>query len=83
MRISLNELRAGDTVVVSGDIEGEVVFVSASSSYAPDFPMVEWPSEKYNGVMIRQITGALIFHPTDLFDEGKLYIERLETGDKT
>ena len=74
MQVSLAEVRAGDGVTIDGNIDGEVVFVSVSASYAPDYSAEDWPLEQYDGIMIRQNNGALIFHPRSLFEEGELNI---------
>lgn len=59
--------KAGDQVVTDHTIRGEVVFCSASDSYADDFPKPKWPSETYAGIMIREENGALIFFPAASF----------------
>ena len=74
MQVSLAEVRAGDGVTIDGNIGGEVVFVSVAASYATDYLAEDWPLEQYDGIMIRQSNGALIFHPRSLFDAGDLNI---------
>lgn len=78
--IHLEALRAGHRVSIENSIAGEVVFVARSSSYALDFPESEWPIEQYDGLMIRQDNGALIFHQSSLFDTGELIIYRMEAS---
>ncbi len=56
----------GDMMSIDNAI-GEVVFSSIINSYSNDFPKTEWPRSDYNGIMIRQKNGALIFHDMDFF----------------
>jgi len=64
---SASVVQAGDWVVVDGWL-GEVVFCSLSDSYASDYSKSEWPLDEYQGIMIRQVGGALVFYELYWFE---------------
>lgn len=76
---TLDRPKAGDWVVVDG-FRSEVMFCSVSDTYASGFPKSDWPQEEYQGIMVREAEGGLIFYearsflgsaPTSLeWDEG-------------
>jgi hypothetical protein len=75
MECALAAVFEGNKVVIDGSIEGVVVFCSVSRSYSNDYPASSWPESDYDGIMIRQDNGALIFHETHIFKDGVSSIE--------
>ncbi len=63
----LGDFRHGQTFRIDGALVGQVVFSSFSRSYALDFPQEKWPADQYDGVLIRQDDGALIFSTRKCF----------------
>lgn len=72
----LSKIRSGDTIVID-DIEGVVVFSSISDTYSEKFPKPDWSGNNYDGIMIQQENGALIFHDTEYLQTDYSRIERL------
>ena len=69
----LSEVKAGDAVSIN-NIEGVVVFSSISNTFSSEFPKSKWLG--YNGVMIQQENGALVFHDTEYLQTHNCRIER-------
>jgi hypothetical protein len=66
-RCTLENIRAGDRIVVDG-WAGTVAFCSESGSYDADFPPSVWQNEEYLGVMVWHPGGVLVLYPKDQFE---------------
>ena len=73
----ISDIRSGDVVIVNDDIEGKVMFCTPSNSYSDGFPSTEWPIDQYQGIMIEQNNGALIFFPISLIEDGEMQVIRV------
>ena len=67
----LRSLRHGDHVRLSDGTTGEVAFCAPSASYAPDFPVSEWPADRYDGLMVRDEAAGLVFLDVAGFGAGE------------
>lgn len=75
MKEVLLQIRAGDRVIIDGNLEGDVLFNAFTNSYSAEYPISDWPLRQYNGIMIMQKNGSMLFHPISLFETGQLTIE--------
>lgn len=73
---ALSSIFCGDTVSIN-DVNGEVLFSSITQSYSAEFPKADWNSSDYNGIMIKQENGALVFHGTEFMKTEYCRIEKL------
>jgi hypothetical protein len=74
-----SDVKAGDLVNID-DLYGEVMFNAMSDSYGLEFPKTDWPSEQYQGIMIRQENGALIFHEAEWFTGADAMLIAMDDG---
>ena len=72
-------VKAGGLVSID-DLYGEVMFNAMSDSYGPEFPKTDWPPERYQGIMIRQENGALVFHEAAWFTGADALLIALDDG---
>jgi len=68
MNEHISDIRSGDVVIVNNDIEGKVVFCTPSNSYSDEYTSTDWPVDQYQGIMIKQNNGGLIFFPLSLIE---------------
>ncbi|WP_394180164.1 hypothetical protein [Yoonia maritima] len=64
----LTTIVAGDQVSIH-DLNGKVLFSTISDSYTASFPKSNWGLPNYDGIMIEQDNGALVFHGTKFLFE--------------
>ncbi len=77
MKEHISDIRSGDVVIVDGDIEGKVMFCKPNNSYSDEFTSTEWPIDQYQGIMIKQNNGGLIFFPISLIENGQVQVMRV------
>ena len=62
----LDIYRVGDLVDIDDGVIGTVVFNAAIDEWSLKYPKEEWGY--LSGIMIEQLNGALVFHPTEYFE---------------
>ncbi len=66
----LPNVNSGDFVELQSGVAGWVKFCSWTSSYSEAFQPEDWPGVEYDGLMIEQENGALLFTEKDDFLTG-------------
>ena len=62
-------------VDVEGGTIGTVVFNTVANEWSAEFSEADWPKERYDGLMIRQENGALVFFEDHWFTSGDVPIK--------
>jgi hypothetical protein len=79
MEDHIKQIRAGDFVLLDGDLAGRVAFSSISQSYSIEYPQSEWvQTEGTDGIMIVQNNGARVFFDRSFFEDGEVQIQVVE-----
>lgn len=71
----LSKIKSGDSIAID-DLEGIVGFSSITGSYSVQFPKSNWAGPDYDGIMIEQENGALIFHDMEYLKTDYCRVER-------
>ncbi len=74
----VQKFAVGDWIDVDDGLLGVVVFNTVRPEWSDEFPKADWPKREYDGIMMRQSNGALVFHGSEYFTDGRGRIQHCD-----